>query len=229
MNMRLTFMIMLIATTLLISGGAVSAAIDWAPLATNGEKSAKIYLRIESTVKEAAEEGDEERAPSVKSSVILRLNSLFKVTSASQLTDQAKLAKQFQYLDKSFTNLKLHEAGPGLFTNPKLMKWLKIKQRFNKKNGLDDTSGIAIFLKYFKDEDLSALIERARKSSDSKTKDFANQLRGGELLVWLENRVDPKIVFKRLNVAGSKDGVNRGLYREYLIRFNKKYVNVPAQ
>ncbi|GMF35577.1 unnamed protein product [Phytophthora lilii] len=128
-------------------------------------------------------------------------------------------------IDDAFTKLKLDTLGPNLLKKPKkLEQWIKYRRLYNSKNGIEDSSGgVTFLLKYYKDEDLSELIERARRNKG--TASIANELRLGQLDDWLRKEVDPKFVFDRLHVKGTtSDDVNRKLYRAYLDDFNNIYV-----
>jgi hypothetical protein len=114
---------------------------------------------------------------------------------------QSMLRKQTS-VDDAFMKLRLNEAGTNLFKNPKLKGWLTYKQLYNQKHGIEDSSGIATILKFFKNDDqLTGMIDRALK--DPATRDVAKQFRAGQISQWLRDGKSTKYVFDMLRVRGT--------------------------
>ncbi|KAH7464925.1 hypothetical protein PRIC2_014611 [Phytophthora ramorum] len=212
--MRLHYGLLLAAVILFasVNTGSASTSSDFRGMAAEQNNApTKRLLRT-------THDGDEERA-------LPGLTKLTQVVSGAKnnFKIQSWLKNQ-KSLDDVFTKLRLDKAGDNLLNEPQFKTWVKYMQTYNKKNGLEDSSGLSIVSKYFTDDKrLSAMIEAARKKPS--TARIGNDLRVDQLRQWMREQKHPRDVFALLNVKGTTlDDVNRKFWKEYLVEYNRIYI-----
>ncbi|KAL4139870.1 hypothetical protein PRNP1_015515 [Phytophthora ramorum] len=212
--MRLHYGLLLAAVILFasVNTGSASTSSDFRGMAA--EQNNALTKRLLRTT----HDGDEERA-------LPGLTKLTQVVSGAKnnFKIQSWLKNQ-KSLDDVFTKLRLDKAGDNLLKEPKFKTWVKYMHNYNKKNGLEDSSGLSIVSKYFTDDKrLSAMIEAARKKRS--TTRIGNDLRVDQLRQWMREQKHPRDVFALLNVKGTAvDDVNRKFWKEYLVEYNRIYI-----
>ncbi|OWY99325.1 RxLR effector protein [Phytophthora megakarya] len=111
---------------------------------------------------------------------------------------------------------KVDEGAGTLFDRPLYTVWASFMGYHGNLRKKEDVSQLAVLLKIYKEQELSAILVKAYNGNSPRTKDIARTLMIGQLHRWLLDRKLPEEVFLLLKVKGAPlDDVRYKVYKSY--------------
>ncbi|KAF4138481.1 hypothetical protein GN958_ATG12347 [Phytophthora infestans] len=195
--MRLRCFLVLICVPIIFSITSIdasSAKVPRSPFSSGNDvhKAAERFLRVSHATDN---DGDEERAGGGLSVPIVE-----KVkTLVTPLVVTPDFIRRWLKKEKSaasaFQRMHLQDAGDDLFLNEQFFKWVSYVDELKvvtKNENINPTSTLAA---KYGDDSLCKLIEKARESTNVKTKELATHLQAEQMRYWIDTRKDPSDVF----------------------------------
>ncbi|EEY63039.1 secreted RxLR effector peptide protein, putative [Phytophthora infestans T30-4] len=226
--MRLRCFLVGAATIFSVTGAAVSRAkISLSDLSsgTDAHTAGKVAERFLRASHATDGGGDEERAGGG-----LSVPFVEKVkTLVTPLVVTPDIIRRWLKKEKSaasaFQRMHLQDAGDDLFLNEQFFKWVSYVDEFKVVTKNEKLNPISTLAAKYGDNSLYKLIEKARESTNVKTKEMATHLQAEQVRYWIDTRKDPSDVFQP-KIKSSQDIFSNPEFRswvKYVDDLNAKY------